>query len=77
VLASLSAAANNYMRALTLVNLLKPALAMSRCCLLPFFFFYFNQIYKNFIIEALPLQSAVGRDGQKRLSAFFGGKTPV
>jgi hypothetical protein len=50
---------------------------VSRCWLLPFFFFNINQIYKNFLIEVLPLQSAVGRDGQKGSLRFFGGKTPV
>jgi hypothetical protein len=52
-------------------------LFVSRCCLLPFFFFLINQIYKNFAIEVLPLPSAVGRDGLAGSLRFFGGKTPV
>jgi hypothetical protein len=65
------------MRVLTLANLLKPALAVSRCWLLPLFFFIIKQIYKIFANEVLPLHSAVGRDGQKGSLRFFGGKTPV
>jgi hypothetical protein len=51
------------MRALTLANLLKPALAVSRCYLLAFVFLLINQIYKIYIIEVLPFPSAVERDG--------------
>jgi hypothetical protein len=40
-------------------------------------YFLFNQIYKNFTIEVLSLQSAVGRDVQKGSLRFFGGKAPV
>jgi hypothetical protein len=56
VLASLSAGTNAYMRALKLANHLKPALAVSRCCVLPFYFFYLSVKYNHFLIIELLYQ---------------------
>ena len=56
VLTSLSAGTNAYMRALTLVNLLKPALAVSRCYrlfLLSSFCFYFTSYKINLIFRII------------------------
>jgi hypothetical protein len=39
-------------------------------------FFLINQIYKNFTIEVLPLQSAVGWDEQTGSLRFLVGRLP-
>jgi hypothetical protein len=51
VVASLSAGTNAYMRALTLVNLLKPVLDVSRCYLPYFFIFVILFAYMTIIIQ--------------------------